>query len=244
MSRNVQIRRNEGFRRPGDIGQGDRFEGGYIESRAALADASYQGYGAYSTLDGSRVDSSEYADIDWTGVELEPDRPASRAADRDFTGRGPRGWRRPDTSIREDLCERLLAHGEIDAREVEVTVANGEVLLTGEVDTRATKRAIEDLAYGVSGVRDVNNLLTIGPARPDREPADDDRNRERGPVNTTQDDHPSRRDAWMNQHLRDRGTTEEQADRARERRNLRDHAFTGPRDTSADERLDATRFRR
>ena len=78
MSRNVQIRDNEGFRRPGDIGQGDRFESGYVESRAALADASYQGYGAYSTLDGSRVDSHEYAELDWTGVELEPDRPASR----------------------------------------------------------------------------------------------------------------------------------------------------------------------
>lgn len=244
MSRNVQIRNNEGFRRPGDIGQGDRFEGGYIESRAALADASYQGYGAYSTLDGSRVDSSEYADLDWPGVELEPDRPASRAGDRDFTGRGPRGWRRPDRSIREDLCERLMHHGEIDATDVDVVVANGEVLLTGEVDSRATKRAIEDLAYRVSGVLDVNNLLKIGVARDDRELADDDRGRDRGPVSTRKDDHPSRRDAYMNQHLRDRGTTAEQVERAQDRRNLRDHAWTGPRDTSADERISSTRVRR
>jgi hypothetical protein len=242
MSRNVQIRTNEGFRRPGDIGQGDRFEGGYVESRAALADASYQGYGAYATLDGSRVDSHEYADLDWTGVELEPDRPAARATERDYTGRGPRGYRRSDDSIREDLCERLLAHGEIDASEVEVAVANGEVLLTGEVDSRTTKRAIEDLAYRVSGVFDVNNLLRIGLARPDREPlaGEDDRARERGPVSTHKDDHPSRRDAWMNEHLRDRGSTLEQVDRARERRNLRDYAWTGPHDTSAEERIDSS----
>jgi hypothetical protein len=244
MSRNVQIRDNEGFRRPGDIGQGDRFEAGYVESRAALADASYQGYGAYSTLDGSRVDSHEYADLDWPGVELEPDRPVSPAADRDFTGRGPRGWRRPDDSVREDICERLMHHGEIDATDVEVIVANGEVLLTGEVDSRATKRAIEDLAYRVSGVLDVNNLLKIGAARDDREPSDDRRVRERGPVSTHKDDHPSRRDAYMSEHLRDRGTTAEQVDRAFDRRNLRDHAFTGPRDTSADERISPTRPRR
>lgn len=245
MRRNVQLRRNEGFRRPGDIGQGDRFEGGYIESRAALADASYQGYGAYSTLDGSRVDSSEYADLDWTGVELEPDRPASRGGvDRDFTGRGPRGYRRSDQAVREDLCERLAVHGEIDATDVEVSVVNGEVLLTGEVDSRATKRAIEDLAYGVSGVADVNNLLKIGVARSDRELRDDERARDRGPRSTVKDDHPSRRDAWMTEHLRDPGSTEDQVDRARERRNLRDHAWTGPRDTSADERILPLRPRR
>ena len=64
---------DEGFRHTGDFGQGPRFPWGFAESRVPLADASYQGYGAYATLDGTRVDESEYAELDYTGMELEPE---------------------------------------------------------------------------------------------------------------------------------------------------------------------------
>lgn len=84
------------------------------------------------------------------------------AARGEFAGRGPRNYRRPDDSIREELCERLARDPEVDPSEVEVMVTDGDVLLTGNVDTREARRRIEDLAYEVSGVRDVDNRLRVG----------------------------------------------------------------------------------
>jgi osmotically-inducible protein OsmY len=82
-----------------------------------------------------------------------------------FRGRGPRGYHRSDERIHEDVCDRLEAHGEVDASDVEVTVAAGEVTLAGTVPDRRTKRLAEDVADSVRGVLDVHNLLTL--ARPD-----------------------------------------------------------------------------
>lgn len=225
---------DEGFRHPGDFGQGPRFPGGFAESRVPLADASYQGYGAYATLDGTRVDESEYAELDYTGEELE-----SELTSPDHSGRGPRGYRRSDESIRDDLHVILTAHDEIDASNVEVLVERGEVLLRGHVRRRATKRLIEDIAYQIAGVRDVTNLLQIGPPAPAPASGFADDSVEAKPRNTVKDDNPSRRDAWVNEHLRDRGTLQDQLERAMDRRDLRSHAYNGPHDTSAGERITA-----
>ena len=77
------------------------------------------------------------------------------------SGRGPRGYQRSDERIREELNDRLTAHGLIDATDVECHVQGGEVTLTGFVDSRAAKRAAEDLAEDVHGVREVHNQLRI-----------------------------------------------------------------------------------
>jgi osmotically-inducible protein OsmY len=79
-----------------------------------------------------------------------------------FTGRGPRDYQRADESIREDIGERLARDPELDPSEAEVMVTRGEVLLTGTVNSRADKRKIEDVAWQVSGVRDVQNRLRVG----------------------------------------------------------------------------------
>ena len=76
-------------------------------------------------------------------------------------GRGPKGYQRADERICDEINERLTAHGLIDASDVECRVQNGEVMLTGFVDSRAAKRAAEDLAEDVYGVRDVHNQLRI-----------------------------------------------------------------------------------
>jgi osmotically-inducible protein OsmY len=78
-----------------------------------------------------------------------------------FAGRGPRGYQRPDERIREELNDRLTAHGLIDATDIECRVANGEVTLTGYVDSRAAKRAAEDIADDLYGVREVHNQLRV-----------------------------------------------------------------------------------
>jgi len=79
------------------------------------------------------------------------------------SGRGPRNYRRSDERIREDVCELLTQHGEIDAGEIEVTVENGEVTLTGAVDSRRTKRLAEDAVEQIRGVHDVHNRLRLAP---------------------------------------------------------------------------------
>jgi hypothetical protein len=77
------------------------------------------------------------------------------------TGRGPRGYRRSDDRIREDVSEELAQHGWIDASDVEVEVKDGEVTLKGTVDDRSQKRMAEDVAERITGVKDVHNELRI-----------------------------------------------------------------------------------
>lgn len=76
-------------------------------------------------------------------------------------GRGPRGYRRADDRIREDVCERLTHDSWLDASNVDVQVQDGEVTLTGTVDSRAAKRRAEDTIENISGVRDVHNQLRV-----------------------------------------------------------------------------------
>jgi osmotically-inducible protein OsmY len=76
-------------------------------------------------------------------------------------GRGPRNYRRSDERIREDVSDRLMDDPHIDASDIEVGVANGEVVLTGTVDSRFAKRHAEDLAESVSGVTHVQNNIRV-----------------------------------------------------------------------------------
>ena len=80
-----------------------------------------------------------------------------------FRGRGPKNYRRSDERLRELVSERLEDHEAIDASDMEVTVSDGVVTLTGTVDSRRTKRLAEDVALITPGVLDVHNALTIDP---------------------------------------------------------------------------------
>jgi osmotically-inducible protein OsmY len=79
----------------------------------------------------------------------------------DFRGRGPRGYQRSDERVREDACELLTYDGQIDASNVEVTVQDGEVTLSGGVNSRAEKRRAEDVVAELAGVKDVHNRLRV-----------------------------------------------------------------------------------
>lgn len=85
----------------------------------------------------------------------------SRYEQGGFTGKGPKGYRRSDERIKEDICEELSQHPDIDASEIEVKVQNGEVVLTGTVKWRQCKRMAEDIAEQVSGVQDVRNEIRV-----------------------------------------------------------------------------------
>lgn len=76
-------------------------------------------------------------------------------------GRGPKGYKRSDERIHEDVCERLMHDRFIDASNVEVAVSNGEVTLSGTVSSRGLKRRAEDLVEMASGVTHVQNNLRV-----------------------------------------------------------------------------------
>ena len=78
-----------------------------------------------------------------------------------FTGRGPKSYRRSDERIQEDVNERLMQHPDIDASDIDVSVSDGIVTLTGTVDKRRTKHLAEDVAESVSGVKDVTNNIRV-----------------------------------------------------------------------------------
>ena len=77
------------------------------------------------------------------------------------SGRGPRNYQRSDERIREDICERLSDHSYLDPSDVEILVVAGEVTLQGTVNDRWAKRTAEELAEGVSGVKEVHNQLRV-----------------------------------------------------------------------------------
>jgi len=78
-----------------------------------------------------------------------------------FFGLGPRGYRRSDERIREEICDRLTTHPDVDATDIEVRVAGGIVTLSGEVDDRHQKRVAEFIAEDALGVDDVSNELKV-----------------------------------------------------------------------------------
>jgi hypothetical protein len=78
-----------------------------------------------------------------------------------YYGVAPRNYHRSDQRIFEDVNDRLMRHGGIDAKDIEVMVEEGEVILKGTVPSLWTKHAAEDTAMSVLGVEDVQNLLRI-----------------------------------------------------------------------------------
>jgi osmotically-inducible protein OsmY len=78
-----------------------------------------------------------------------------------YFGRGPKGYRRSDERIAEDINERLTQHPFLDATEIVVNVQDGEVELSGTVEDRKAKRLAEDIAESVSGVKDVHNRIRM-----------------------------------------------------------------------------------
>jgi len=79
----------------------------------------------------------------------------------DHRGRGPKGYRRSDTRIEEDINDRLADDGWVDASDIEIKVENGEVMLTGTAPDRFCKRRAEDIAESVSGVNHVENRIRV-----------------------------------------------------------------------------------
>jgi hypothetical protein len=78
-------------------------------------------------------------------------------------GHGPKGYKRSDGRIEEDINDRLTDDPYLDASDIEVRVKDSEVTLSGTVMLRQDKRRAEDLSELVSGVTNVQNNLRVRP---------------------------------------------------------------------------------
>jgi osmotically-inducible protein OsmY len=95
-------------------------------------------------------------------------RGSERYSTGEHRGRGPKGYRRSDERIREDVSDRLTDDAWLDATYIEVEAKDGEVTLSGLVSRREDKRRAEDLAENCSGVTHVQNNLRIQTQSPER----------------------------------------------------------------------------
>ena len=93
--------------------------------------------------------------------------PSQASPRQDHFGRGPKGYRRSDARIQEDVSELLKAHYAVDASDIEVSVQDGVVTLSGTVSDRRSKRMAERCIEDVSGVDDVTNQVRVSSSRAD-----------------------------------------------------------------------------
>jgi osmotically-inducible protein OsmY len=80
---------------------------------------------------------------------------------RSHRGRGPQGYKRPDERINDDAHQRLTDDPWLDASNINVSVAGGEVTLSGTVDSREAKHRAERLIEDLPGVNHVQNNLRL-----------------------------------------------------------------------------------
>jgi len=80
----------------------------------------------------------------------------------EYRGKGPKGYTRSDDRIKEDVNDRLSDDPMVDASDIDVSVNNAEVTLTGTVSDRSQKRRAEDIAESISGVKNVENRIKVG----------------------------------------------------------------------------------
>lgn len=178
----------ESRRFPGTFGSSDdqRFGREWSRDRSSESERNYGSpYGAgrqsrsgysdwspYGASYGQDQSSRSYGDRDY-GYGRQRDESFGhqlREAGQRFIGkvkrafRGPKGYKRSDDRIREDVNDRLSLEDHLDPSEIEVSVSNGEVTLTGSVETRREKFLAEEIADDVSGVTEVHNSLRVGRA--------------------------------------------------------------------------------
>jgi osmotically-inducible protein OsmY len=102
--------------------------------------------------------------LSWMGDDYAERR--RRHDDPSHRGKGPKNFKRSDDRIKEMINDALTDDWQIDASDIEVTVQNGEVILSGYVNERAQKRKAEDIAENISGVTQVENRIKINEPAP------------------------------------------------------------------------------
>lgn len=128
---------------------GSSYDSSYFGSKSGLPTTPWRG----------EADNADMDDLVYGGRSFDAD--ATGETRGQHRGRGPRGYRRSDERIKEDVCQCLTDDQHIDATNIEVAVNDREVVLSGTVSSRMQKRHAEDLIERLSGVRDVINSLRV-----------------------------------------------------------------------------------
>ena len=108
--------------------------------------------GDYVRRQGRKV-ASWFSDVAGEGSE------AARREQTGARGLGPRGYKRSDERITEDVHHGLAEDRWLDASDIDVTVKDGEVTLSGTVANRDAKHHAEHLVEDLPGVTHVQNNL-------------------------------------------------------------------------------------
>lgn len=80
----------------------------------------------------------------------------------DFSGIGPKGYKRTDERLQDEVCDLLAKDRNIDASNLFVAVENGIVKLAGTVPKREDRYLVERAVDGIWGIVDIENGIKVG----------------------------------------------------------------------------------
>lgn len=89
------------------------------------------------------------------------DRQTHGAQSQSHRGRGPKGYKRSDERISEEVHQRLTDDPWVDATHIQVEVKDCEVTLSGTVSDREERRRAERCVEDIWGVNHVQNNLRV-----------------------------------------------------------------------------------
>ncbi len=139
------------------IGQRDSYGDRNYDQSFGHRDDQSMGRGIYD----HRGDDRSFRSRDYGPSESERGAWTTNTQAGQHRGKGPRGYTRSDERIKEMVCEVLTEDAHIDASGIDVDVKSGEVILSGMVPDRRTKRMAEDALEGIGGIKDVTNQLKV-----------------------------------------------------------------------------------
>jgi osmotically-inducible protein OsmY len=137
----------------------DRSHEGYSDSRELYRPSFDDSSRSSSPFSGGGY-SSQNPSQQWGSSMNGADQSRSRS-EGSYGGRGPKGFKRSDDRIKEEVCEMLTRDHSIDAQDIDVEVSEGEVTLTGSVPDRRMKHLAEDCVERALGVKDVTNNIRV-----------------------------------------------------------------------------------
>jgi hypothetical protein len=145
----------------GDRGRSQYGSFGYGPNNPGSGNFGLRGFGGSQGYDSGQYGGGSYGSSTYGSGSYGQGRQSGQGGQGQFAGKGPKGYKRNDQRVIEDISERLSDHPQIDASEIEIRLEEGVAVLTGTVSDRQSKRLAEEIAESVSGVQDVRNELRL-----------------------------------------------------------------------------------
>ncbi len=83
-----------------------------------------------------------------------------------YTGSSQTDQETSDTRIKQIINIHLLNHEHINVRDIDVSVNDGEVTLTGTAEDEHIKRIVEETVASIPGVAKIYNQIEVKPSDP------------------------------------------------------------------------------